>query len=283
MALDAEAAAARTARDGDLVSYDALYGAYVSGAENYGTTTQDLQGLGLDPAVETTYGIAIPLDLTAKYDPTTLLVTAHVKSAAGDEALRHRAVHGPDLRDQRQALPRGRRAAVHGWARPRHLLGARRARPRGGAERVRRPGRGHREVGGFRTGLRWAENGTPRRPDGAAFWAHERPPSSHRCSRAGVASGSLGLVVGRSRRAAQRGPRGDVLKMKIPMKSTRRWAIGALTAEVLFVGCNAITGLDTNYHVVGCLGASCADASGPIDGAPDGGGSPLRTRRREGL
>jgi hypothetical protein len=80
---DAAASTARSARDVDLIAFDGLYNAFVSGGETYATTPQDLSGLGLLPAVPISYGINMPADVTVKYNPVGKTVDVYVKCAAG--------------------------------------------------------------------------------------------------------------------------------------------------------------------------------------------------------
>jgi hypothetical protein len=58
--------------------------------------------------------------------------------------------------------------------------------------------------------------------------------------------------------------------MRSRTKSRRAWALGALAAEVMFVACNTLDGLDTAYTEVGCLGAGCPDGSARPSGGTGG-------------
>ena len=81
--LEAQLVAARTVRDDDVVAYDAVYATYVTGAESVSSSAQDLEGLALDVLVGGTYGLASPLDVTAKFDATGSMVDVYVKCAPG--------------------------------------------------------------------------------------------------------------------------------------------------------------------------------------------------------
>ncbi len=80
---EAAAAAARTKRDNDVVTYDAVYNAYVSSAEHYSATPADLQALGIVPLAGSTYTIESPLAVTPKYDAQKGVLTVLVKCAPG--------------------------------------------------------------------------------------------------------------------------------------------------------------------------------------------------------
>jgi hypothetical protein len=55
----------------------------MSSVEHFATTPQDVQGLGAVVATDTTYGLAAPVDVQAKFDALKALIEVHVKCAAG--------------------------------------------------------------------------------------------------------------------------------------------------------------------------------------------------------
>jgi hypothetical protein len=65
--------------------------------------------------------------------------------------------------------------------------------------------------------------------------------------------------------------------MRIHSRLWRPWALGALAAGALVLGCNALIGLDISYTEVACLGAGCPDGSTPADGQGTGGATSTST------
>ncbi len=80
---EAALAAARTKRDANVVTYDAVYNAYAAGAEHFSATPADLQGLGMALASETSFPFAAPLGIGTKLDPKKGVLTINVQCAPG--------------------------------------------------------------------------------------------------------------------------------------------------------------------------------------------------------
>jgi hypothetical protein len=128
---DQKAAQARTKLQGDIVSFDALLNAYLSASEHFSTTVEELQGLGAAEGTETSYDIAPPREVTAKFDPVAGRVNVRVKCAPGMDRSRIEIASSQAMTTDLRQLPGdGARQSIQNlppgtyWVRAAHVRAA---------------------------------------------------------------------------------------------------------------------------------------------------------------